>query len=43
MISTMSAPWKTVRLFISSTFKDMHAERHWLVRFDFPRLRRHNL
>ncbi|WP_268767895.1 DUF4062 domain-containing protein [Methanosarcina sp. 1.H.T.1A.1] len=31
--------WKTVRVFISSTFKDMHAERDYLVRFVFPRLR----
>jgi len=27
----MSAAWKTVRVFISSTFRDMHAERDWLV------------
>ena len=31
--------WKTVRVFISSTFRDMHAERDHLVRFVFPRLR----
>ena len=30
---------KTVRVFISSTFRDMHAERDYLVRFVFPRLR----
>lgn len=24
---------------MSSTFKEMHAERDWLVCFDFPRLR----
>jgi nephrocystin-3 len=35
----MAAPWKTLRLFISSTFRDMHAERDHLVRFVFPRLR----
>ena len=35
----MPAPWKTVRVFISSTFLDMHAERDYLVRFVFPRLR----
>ena len=35
----MSATWKTVRVFISSTFRDMHAERDHLVRFVFPRLR----
>jgi WD40 repeat protein len=31
--------WKTVRVFISSTFRDMHAERDHLVRFVFPKLR----
>jgi len=31
--------WKTVRVFISSTFLDMQAERDHLVRFVFPRLR----
>ena len=31
--------WKTIRVFISSTFRDMHAERDYLVRFVFPRLR----
>ena len=35
----MSAVWKTVRVFISSTFRDMQAERDHLVRFVFPRLR----
>lgn len=35
----MSALWKTLRIFISSTFRDMQAERDWLVRFVFPRLR----
>lgn len=35
----MSRPWQTVRVFISSTFKDMHAERDYLVRFVFPQLR----
>ena len=35
----MSAFWKTVRIFISSTFRDMQAERDHLVRFVFPRLR----
>ncbi len=35
----MAALWKTVRVFISSTFRDMHAERDHLVRFIFPRLR----
>lgn len=30
---------KTIRLFISSTFRDMHAERDWLNRVVFPELR----
>ena len=39
----MSDRWTKVRVFVSSTFKDMHAERDWLVRFVFPRLRQHLL
>jgi len=35
----MSSTWKTVRVFISSTFRDMQAERDHLVRFVFPKLR----
>lgn len=35
----MAAGWKTVRVFISSTFSDMHAERDWLVKRVFPQLR----
>ncbi|HLF82648.1 MAG TPA: DUF4062 domain-containing protein, partial [Blastocatellia bacterium] len=35
----MAHEWKTVRVFISSTFRDMHAERDHLVRFVFPELR----
>jgi len=31
--------WKTVRVFISSTFRDMHAERDYLVKVVFPSLR----
>ncbi len=31
--------WRTVRIFISSTFSDMHAERDHLVRFVFPELK----
>jgi len=31
--------WKTVRVFISSTFRDMHAERDHLVRVVFPELK----
>src|SRR4051794_23901953 len=37
-VSTM-AVWRTVRVFISSTFRDMHAERDHLVRVVFPALR----
>ena len=35
----MPADWKTVRIFISSTFSDMSKERDHLVRFAFPELR----
>ncbi len=35
----MLQTWKTIRVFISSTFRDMNAERDHLVRFVFPRLR----
>jgi uncharacterized protein DUF4062 len=35
----MSSAWKTVRVFISSTFRDMHAERDHLVKVVFPALR----
>jgi hypothetical protein len=35
----MTATWKTVRVFISSTFRDMHAERDHLVKAVFPKLR----
>ena len=35
----MSNHWKTIRIFISSTFRDMHAERDLLVRFVFPELK----
>lgn len=31
--------WRTVRVFISSTFCDMHAERDYLIKFVFPALR----
>ena len=31
--------WRTVRVFISSTFRDMHGERDLLTRFVFPQLR----
>ena len=36
----MTGAWRTVRVFISSTFKDMQAERDHLVRFVFPKLRK---
>jgi WD40 repeat protein len=35
----MPSIWKTVRVFISSTFRDMHAERDHLVKVVFPALR----
>ena len=31
--------WQTVRIFISSTFRDMQAERDHLVKIIFPELR----
>ena len=39
----MAATWKTVRVFISSTFRDMHAERDHLVKVTFPALRERRL
>lgn len=38
-LQTQSGPWKTVRLFISSTFADMHAERDYLIKSVIPKLR----
>lgn len=35
----MAAIWKTVRVFLSSTFRDMHAERDHLIKVTFPALR----
>lgn len=35
----MAQTWRTARVFISSTFKDMHAERDHLVRVIFPELK----
>jgi len=35
----MTTTWKTVSIFISSTFRDMHAERDHLVKVVFPALR----
>ncbi len=34
----MAVEWKKVHVFISSTFKDMHAERDYLVKRVFPKL-----
>ena len=31
--------WRTVKVFLSSTFRDMHAERDHLIKFTFPALR----
>jgi hypothetical protein len=31
--------WKTIRIFISSTFRDMHAERDFLINEVFVELR----
>lgn len=35
----MPRKWKEARVFISSTFRDMHAERDHLVKVVFPELR----
>ena len=35
----MSTKWREVRVFISSTFRDMHAERDHLIKVVFPKLR----
>jgi WD40 repeat protein len=35
----MQRGWRTVRIFLSSTFRDMHAERDHLVKAVFPKLR----
>ena len=35
----MAQIWRTVRVFVSSTFRDMHAERDHLVKVVFPELR----
>lgn len=34
----MAEGWKTIRVFISSTFRDMHAERDHLINVVFPEL-----
>src|SRR3954468_12792115 len=36
---TMAGTWRTARVFISSTFRDMQAERDHLVKVVFPELR----
>jgi WD40 repeat protein len=35
----ITKPWQRLKVFVSSTFRDMHAEREHLVRVVFPRLR----
>jgi len=35
----MPSTWKTIRIFISSTFRDIHTERDHLVKVVFPELR----
>jgi nephrocystin-3 len=35
----MTSRWRTVRVFISSTFRDMHDERDCLIKVVFPELR----
>jgi WD40 repeat protein len=35
----MAGSWRTVRVFLSSTFRDMHAERDHLIKVVFPALR----
>ena len=37
--ATRGQKWRNVRVFISSTFRDMHGERDLLTRFVFPELR----
>ena len=36
----MAQAWRAVRVFISSTFRDMHAGREELVKRVFPQLRK---
>ncbi|KAK2822749.1 hypothetical protein Q5P01_022814 [Channa striata] len=40
--ASLTFRWRSVRVFVSSTFRDMHAERDVLVRSVFPELRRRN-
>jgi len=37
--TSQSFGWKTIRVFISSTFRDFHSERDYLVKYVFPELR----
>ncbi|MBN2560004.1 MAG: DUF4062 domain-containing protein [Phycisphaerae bacterium] len=37
--ATSATPDRTIRVFVSSTFRDMHAERDHLVTVVFPELR----
>ena len=39
LLATTQKRWRTARVFISSTFRDMHGERDMLTRFVFPELR----
>ncbi|KAF8790953.1 Telomerase protein component 1 like protein [Argiope bruennichi] len=39
-VLTKVPKWQTVRIFISSTFKDMHTERDLLIRYVIPELRK---
>ncbi|XP_053406458.1 telomerase protein component 1-like [Mercenaria mercenaria] len=38
-IASQTPSWRTARVFISSTFRDMHGERDLLTRYVFPELR----
>lgn len=38
-VEPLNNGWRELKLFISSTFMDMHAERNYLIRFVFPRVR----
>ncbi len=38
--SSLSSKWKRVRVFVSSTFRDMHGERDLINRFVAPEIRR---
>jgi hypothetical protein len=38
-VSSSNKPWRTVRVFVSSTFRDMQSERDYLAKVVFPELR----